>query len=594
MDLQRMNMVVAGAVVVGSTGALGCSSTPGEEIGVAQQAIDGGSCSQVVLNASRSYHPKAWSDAHMAVGGRMPFALPAAIAVTSGAPGNHRALLTFGDEDKSIECTYKGNGEPSYDDSDDDDDDTGRGGTAYVFKKCTGKSAKDLAPGSALVADTFSLRVQNGDRHAGTTSVHLVLEETRPCDPVSRGEAAFHDRALVGLNGNGRACADCHMGSNSFQLSPANVEARFQQMNTSGIDDPLFRPIDADDFDTNGASASDYSNLRQRGLVRIRLPLPPNIKVVDPTSCSTAGAPTPCQTATMYSVSTATFTDVWRATPSVLNVRVTGPDTQIPPWPRGPNSQGGYQLDGRIDTLQNQALGAFINHAEVTTFPAAGMLDDLAAYEMSLLANAEPPLDDLEKEGKVIFDRACAQCHGGPGMTTPVSQTPPVVRFHDILAACPRPVDTLSPPRWNLAPCPPDLDRNARTYEISFADGFKMRRTTTDPGRALLTGFVFSAGPPVAPATCAHPPCGGAGADDWQKLEIAPLHGISQTAPYFHNNSAATLDEVVIHYEELFKRVSALNPPPALPPILTTDGVNRDRPNVARERAALVAYLKKL
>src|SRR5690242_19178384 len=61
----------------------------------------------------------------------------------------------------------------------------------------------------------------------------------------TRGNTYFHDRALSGLGGNGRACSDCHMDSNSFQLSPGNVEARFQLMRTSGIDDPLFRAIDA-------------------------------------------------------------------------------------------------------------------------------------------------------------------------------------------------------------------------------------------------------------------------------------------------------------------------------------------------------------
>ena len=95
-----------------------------------------------------------------------------------------------------------------------------------------------------------------------------------PTNPVSRGDPDFHARALPGLGGNGRACSDCHMDSDSFQLSPANVEARFQLMSTSGVDDPLFRPIDADDFVANGESASDYSNLRQNGLIRVRMPLP--------------------------------------------------------------------------------------------------------------------------------------------------------------------------------------------------------------------------------------------------------------------------------------------------------------------------------
>jgi cytochrome c peroxidase len=408
-----------------------------------------------------------------------------------------------------------------------------------------------------------------------------------------RGDTDFHDRAAAGLGGNGRACSDCHMDSNSFQLSPSNVEARFQRMNTTGIDDPLFRPIDADDFVANGVGASDYSNLRQNGLIRVRMPLPANIKVVDPSSCMTAGVPAPCETATTYFVSSATFTDVWRSVPSVLNVSLTGNDSQPSIWPRGPNPQGGYQLEGRVDTLQNQARGALLNHAQVATAPGEGLLDDIAVYENGLLAPAEPPLNDLETMGKAVFDRACGQCHNGPGMSTPLTGTQTILRFSDVRNACPRPVDPISPARWNLAPCPPSVARNAQTYEISFADGFKMRRTSTDPGRALLSGFVFSA-LPAADGSCAHAPCGPSHLDDWQKFEIAPLHGISKTAPYFHNNSAATLEDVVIHYEEFFKLSSALNPLPIMPPLLTTDGVDRDRPNVPAERGALVAYLQKL
>ena len=86
-------------------------------------------------------------------------------------------------------------------------------------------------------------------------------------------------------------------------------------------------------------------------------------------------------------------------------------------------------------------------------------------------------------------------------------------------------------------------------------------------------------GPPTADGSCAHPPCGFPHLDDWQKLEIAPLRGISKTAPYFHNNSAATLEDVVLHYEEFYKHESAVAPDQA-PPVLSTDGVHRDRPNV--------------
>src|SRR6476659_2049096 len=58
---------------------------------------------------------------------------------------------------------------------------------------------------------------------------------------VCRGKANFHDRTLAGLGGNGRACSDCHMDSQNFQLTPAAAQARLAQMTASGVDDPLFR-----------------------------------------------------------------------------------------------------------------------------------------------------------------------------------------------------------------------------------------------------------------------------------------------------------------------------------------------------------------
>ncbi|MEO8135754.1 MAG: hypothetical protein ABI831_17480, partial [Betaproteobacteria bacterium] len=73
-----------------------------------------------------------------------------------------------------------------------------------------------------------------------------------------RGKVNFHDRTLAGLGGNGRACSDCHMDSENFQLTPAAAQERFAQMTRTGLDDPLFRAIDADDFRVNGAAARDF------------------------------------------------------------------------------------------------------------------------------------------------------------------------------------------------------------------------------------------------------------------------------------------------------------------------------------------------
>jgi mono/diheme cytochrome c family protein len=403
-----------------------------------------------------------------------------------------------------------------------------------------------------------------------------------PCDAVLRGLFHFFDGSPDGLVGNGRSCGDCHMVTDHFQLSPANAERRFQLLQwrrrfNPQADDPLFRPIDADDFRTNGDGASDYSNLRENGLVRVVFDLPGNIKLVDPAT----NAP-----------SAETVVDLWRAVPTVNDVKLTGPDG-LNPWPRGPNPSGGYQLDARVTTLQDQALGALTKHAQVQNGPAQQFLDDLHSFQRVLFTNArvralseaidagttplpdpDPPLDELEQQGKVVFIRACAHCHGGPGQA--VGQ-PPVVRYHGIGAPCPRPVDTVTPPRFAFAPCPPRLARNARTYEITLANGTTIRRTTSDPGRALSSGFVT-----------------GTPADDWGSFDVPAMRGISKTAPYFHNNSAATLEELVDHYIELFKRARANAPPGQAPPFASTDGVHHDRIPSPEERPALLAYLRKL
>ena len=73
------------------------------------------------------------------------------------------------------------------------------------------------------------------------------------------------------------------------------------------------------------------------------------------------------------------------------------------------------------------------------------------------------------------------------------------------------------------------------------------------------------------------------------------LRGIRNTAPYFHNNSADTLEEVVDHYIELFKFIKAVTPPGQQPPpVASTDGETFNRQPLPEERAALLAYLRKL
>ena len=447
------------------------------------------------------------------------------------------------------------------------------------------------------------------DADGCTTNAALTSSDSAFC----RGKANFHDRTLTGLGGNGRACSDCHMDTENFQLTPAAAQARLAKMTQTGVDDPLFRAIDADDFRVNGAAARDFTNLTQNGLVRVTLPLPANVKLLD------CGAAVPCPSSAQPT--SETMADVWRAVPSILDARITGPDGVGPAWPRGPNQRGGYQLDGRIDTLQNQALSALRNHAGITVDPPAGFLDDLASFQnakfsstsVKALADAiaagtrplpdpDPALNDLESAGKLVFNRSCGQCHGDlgghPSGSTPILQGTPgtptaIVRYHSIASACPRPVDNVSPPRFSFAPCSASQMENVRTYEITNSGvapsgtpcggaapqpGCVTRVTTSDPGRLLLTGY---------------PAAGGPG--DIEHMDIPSLRGIGRTAPYFMNNTAATLEEMLEHYKQFFKRVQVQNP--AAPLLTTQPGVTPpviDRPFSDAEVPALLAYLRKL
>jgi slime mold repeat-containing protein len=660
--------------------AAACSADQAEDQGsgvvVQPLSADPSPCAGVSLTARRDHPPTSWTDGHVAfAGGALTFVVPAEIPVTLGAAGHGRVRFTFrSGSGAPTTCIYLGQGgnggryllarchtssdargEP--DDVGEHRDGDGDGDSAEDGDS-PGDGDGDAARGT-FSADTFTLHIVTGDRRFSATVVHLTLPgpvvgdddactddtcdlvtgivshtavvlddadecTTDSCDaatgpahtPVDstfcRGRANFHDRTLAGLGGNGRACSDCHMESQSFQLTPAAARARFDEMVRSGADDPLFRPIDADDFRANGAAARDYTNLTENGLVRVTIPLPPNVRLLD------CGSTIPCPASAVPT--SETVADVWRAVPSILDVAITGPDGVSPVWPRGPNPTGGYQLDGRVDTLANQALGALRGHASITVDPPVSWLDDVAGFQSTQFSSArvkdlsdamaagtsplpdpDPVLDDLETQGKSVFNRSCAQCHGNldghPSGSTPVLQGVPgtstaIIRYHDIASACPRPVDAVSPPRFSFAACSPSQMHNVRTYEITNSGvapsgtpcgatgqpACVTRVTTSDPGRLLLTGY---------------PVPGPAG--DIQHMDIPRLRGIGRTAPYFSNNTAATLEEVVEHYRQFFRRVAILAPaanllttqPGVVPPV-------QDRPFTDAEIPALLAYLRRI
>jgi cytochrome c peroxidase len=364
-----------------------------------------------------------------------------------------------------------------------------------------------------------------------------------PKGNASSGEA-FFKVDFPNVHSNGRSCATCHVPEEAFQLSPAHVEARFQALQLLRItdptaDDPLFRSVDAND------GAEDFTNLRQHALVRVFITLPTDaqgLKLVWPLDDPTA-----------------TVVSVWRSTPSILNTAFTAP----------------YQQDGRVSTLQLQALGALINHSEITHAPLSRFLEDVAAFEnkqfsspsVQALAEAlaagqtpgptDPPLNALEQRGKTLFAHHCVACHGGPSQTVALAALPPAI--HNIHVSKPLP-----PPFVGLSFAPSPLPPRSWAFRVPGQTD-PLVLVSTDPGKALVTG----------------------NKDHFNFFDIPSIYGMSKTAPYFHDNSAATIEELIHHYQVEFIGVRGVIPPfvpwPLRPDLILDEDIE-----------PLAAYLRKI
>jgi cytochrome c peroxidase len=89
------------------------------------------------------------------------------------------------------------------------------------------------------------------------------------------------------------------------------------------------------------------------------------------------------------------------------------------------------------------------------------------------------------------------------------------------------------------------VDLPTFTFRLTKPDNTVVTLTSPDPGRMLITG---SLGKPCG-ATCA--------GRDFEGFDTPALYGISKTAPYFHDNSAQTLQDVLDHYNFHFAKIKA-------------------------------------
>jgi cytochrome c peroxidase len=335
---------------------------------------------------------------------------------------------------------------------------------------------------------------------------------------------------------NGRTCGSCHIPKQAFTITATGVQKLFDA--TAGLD-PLFRLVDGAtsplaDVSTLEARRSAYGLLLQRGVIRVGLPIPAGAEfelaaVDDPYGFASAqelslfrrplpstnlpfvpavmwdgretGATLAAALATQ--ANDATLGHAQAAAPLPDATRAAIVSVELPLF----TAQVIDTVAGRLD--RDGGEGGPL--ALASTVPAPGPMDLYDAWIGLPATDPERAAKAAIARGQQIFNtRAavgaplrCTFCHNAANVG---SSAFPV--FFDI-AVSREARRTPDMPLYTL--------RNLATGEL---------RTTTDPGRALITGRWA----------------------DVDRFKAPVLRALAARAPYFHDGSARTVRDVVRHY----------------------------------------------
>jgi hypothetical protein len=389
------------------------------------------------------------------------------------------------------------------------------------------------------------------------------------------------------LGTNGRSCTSCHRPAQGWTISAQEVKQRFEV--TQGLD-PIFRINDGANCDHEiDASTLDgrrraYSLLLNRGLIRIALQVPASaefnvVSVINPYGC---GDP---QTLSLYRRPLPS-TNLRFLSTVMWDGRESATQTNTQKISFGTNpadllgdlaqqsldaTNGHAQASKPLNLQQQRAIVEF----EMSLFTAqafdygAGALNANGATggPVSLAVQVKPaffvgindplggnPLgtsftpviftlfdawaasysNDRRSSilrGQALFNSKPINIRGVAGLnddlnlasipgTCGTCHDSPNVGNHSVSAPLNIGVGDLGGP-LDVSYLPVITLQNKTTHEI---------KTTTDPGRALITGLWKDVG----------------------RLKGPILRGLASRAPYFHNGSAQTLEEVVDFYNARF------------------------------------------
>ena len=380
---------------------------------------------------------------------------------------------------------------------------------AFGLAACGGGDSTD-GPASDLAADapTDADEAQAQRELLGGFAPDDLVAFLRPqfgLQDLVQGKRLF-ERETFG--GNGRTCLTCH-SRDSGTVSPADAQRRF----AADAHDPLFAGDGSDDGQGHGAT-----RMLKDATVLVRIALPANVTMDhDPLARSVV---------------------LRRGIPTTLNTPALDPV---------------LMLDGREPSLLTQAKSAIADHAQATRVPSPTELTQIAAFQHTpqffssfpLLRFAftaiKPQLPDgrteAEQRGRRFFVDAapsgdfktglCAGCHSGAMLneTNEFIPAPPFDRggrFQSVGVA-----------EFN------DAGNPVHHWEFRNTDGSSEEFDSPDPGRALITGDARDAQARNA-------------------FKIPSLWGVARTAPYFHDNSAKTLEDVARHYARFFAAISPI------------------------------------
>ena len=369
---------------------------------------------------------------------------------------------------------------------------------------------------------------------------------TAPAAAISDGQRLF-DHETFG--GNGRTCSTCHSG-NDGTIDPQEVAERLAEEPS----DPLFRHDGLDDF------FAGTSRIAAHATILVERELPEGVVMLDD----------PSATSVVFA----------RGVPSTVNT---------------PALDAALMYDMRDRDLRAQASSAIERHAQAAIPPTADQLAAIAKFQQTekrffsskamksfAEGGAAPPLrlghTASEKRGREFFvdapwnppskKGACALCHSGPMLNTANEFTT---------------IPTGAPPGWrafDIGVSARNLMNNpVRTFAVTDPCNTTIEVRSPDPGIMITDVYNIPMLAQFLPPkeTCIlHP---GFFAN---MFKTPQLHGVRHSAPYFHDNSAKTLEEVLEQYVFLF--TSNLGVPLTDSNILLTEQDIRD----------IIAFLKLL